>query len=74
MANSGGEALRAFVPILHLLDDDQSAGDEIISNTGCVIEDFQRFILHFQLLKISGAGGRAPPPAGSPPAPAPTIF
>ena len=51
MANSGGEALRAFVPILHLPDDDKSTGDEIISNAGSVIEDFQRFfILHFQLL------------------------
>ena len=50
MANSGGEALRAFVPILHLLDDDKSTGDEIISNAGRVIENFQRFfILHFQL-------------------------
>jgi hypothetical protein len=52
MADSGGEALRAFVPILHLLDDDKSTGDEIISNTGSVVEDFQRFsILHFQLLR-----------------------
>ena len=51
MADSGGEALRAFVPILHLPDDDKSTGDEIISNAGSVIEDFQRFfVLHFQLL------------------------
>jgi hypothetical protein len=48
MADSGGEALRAFVPILHLLDDDKSTGDEIISNACRVIENFQRFfILHF---------------------------
>ena len=51
MADSGGEALRAFVPRLDLLDDDKGAGDEIISNAGSMVEDFQRlFILHFQLL------------------------
>ena len=51
MADSGGKTLRAFVTILHLPDDDKSTGDEIISNAGSVIEDFQRFfVLHFQIL------------------------
>ena len=50
MANNRGEALGAFIPRLDLLDDDKSTGDEIISNTCSVIEDFERFfILHFQL-------------------------
>lgn len=50
MADSRGQAQGAFVPRLDLLDDEQGTGDEIISNTCSVIEDFERFfILHFQL-------------------------
>ena len=50
MADSRGQAQGAFVPRLDLLDDDKSTGDEIISNAGRVIENFERFfILHFQL-------------------------
>ena len=51
MADCGSKAQRAFLARLHLLDDDKGAGDEIISNAGSMVEDFQRlFILHFQLL------------------------
>ena len=43
--------MRVFVPAMHLLDDDKGAGNEVISNPGGVVEDFQRFfILHFQPL------------------------
>jgi hypothetical protein len=62
MADSRSQAQQAFLALAHLLDDDKGASDEIISNASGVIEDFQRFfVLHFQLLKISGTGGRAPP-------------
>lgn len=59
MAYSGGETLRAFITRLHLLDDDHGASDEIISNAGRVIEDFQRFfILHLHPLMSLEASER----------------
>ena len=66
MTDSRSKAQRAFLALPHLLDDDQGAGDEIISNAGRVIEDFQRFfVLHFQLLKNFRCRGQGTP-AGSP--------
>ena len=65
MADSRSQAQQAFLALAHLLDDDQSAGDEIISNASGVIEDFQRFfVLHFQFLKNFRWRGQGTLPAG----------